>query len=113
VLPIEVAALFEPDLIFAVSVGPSLYDEPADRRAAIPPLVRTHGNVLRIMMAAQTEREVERWTRNGRPDGEARVVVVRPAVESEATFAVDRVAHYVEEGYRSAMRALTNPEANG
>ncbi len=108
VLPLDVAALFEPELLFAVNVGPSLYEEPADRKAALPPLVRTHGNALRIMMAAQIEREIARWTgeaasRNGGP----RVVIVRPVMEGEATFAVDRVGYYVEEGYRAAVRALS------
>jgi len=31
---------------------------------------------------------------------------VRPAVQAETTFALDKAPLYVEEGYRAAMRAL-------
>jgi NTE family protein len=107
VLPIDVAAQFDPDLIFAVSVGPSFYDEPAEQPGPVPPLVRSHGSVLRVMMAAQTEETLSRWQAHTR-DGGAKpgLVVVRPVMEAEATFATQNVVHYVEEGYRAGMVAL-------
>ncbi|MDH3495588.1 MAG: patatin-like phospholipase family protein [Gemmatimonadota bacterium] len=102
VLPLDVAAGFEPDLIYAVSVGPSRSELPAEGRATLPPLVRRHGEVLRVMMAAQTEELLARWADRPHPE----LVVVQPPVQAETTFAVDRVAGYVEEGYRTAMRVL-------
>jgi len=102
VLPIDVAGSFDPDLIVAVNVGPSLHDETSGRAAALPPLVRHHGEVLRVMMAAQTELEIERW--RGRSD----VVLVQPVTEAEATFALESVGQYVGDGYRAAVRALVD-----
>ncbi len=102
VLPIDVAARFEPDLIFAVDVGPGFDELPAERHSPIPPLVRLHGEVLRVMMAAQTKATLAAWSGRSEP----RVVVVRPAVRAETTFALERTPLYVEEGYRAAVRAL-------
>jgi NTE family protein len=104
VLPIDVAARFGPDLIFAVDVGPGFDELPAERHAPIPPLVRLHGEVLRVMMAAQTQASLTSWTGRTAP----RVIVVRPAVQAETTFALDKAPMYVEEGYRSAVRALAD-----
>ena len=104
VLPIDVAARFQPDLIFAVDVGPGFDELPAERRSPIPPLVRLHGEVLRVMMAAQTQTTLAAWTGRGEP----RVIVVRPAVQAETTFALDKAPLYVEEGYRAAVRALAD-----
>lgn len=102
VLPIDIAARFQPDLIFAVDVGPGFDELPAERRAPLPPLVRLHGEVLRVMMAAQTKATLALWAGRTEP----RVIVVRPAVQAETTFALDKAPMYVEEGYRTAVRAL-------
>jgi NTE family protein len=104
VLPLDVAARFNPDLLFAVDVGPAWREMPADRRMHVPPLVRRSGQVQRVMMAAQTEATVERWT--GRPGGRPELLLVRPDVRAETTFRLDLVVPYVEEGYRAAEAVL-------
>lgn len=105
VLPLDVAAAFAPDLIFAVDVGPSWREAPSDYRAKIPAMVRRSGQVQRVMMAAQTETQLERW--RARPPGaRPRLVVVQPPVKAETTFRLDLVAEYDAAGYRTAKAAL-------
>src|SRR5205807_7682742 len=87
VLPLEAAAEIPADLVLAVSVGPG-FDEvlpPGVRPAVIPALIRAHGESERIMMAAQTERQIAGW-----PATAPRLVVVRPVRGKEATFAVEQ-----------------------
>lgn len=98
-LPLNVVAAEEADLVFAVYVGPS-FVEVGVKRDKEPTLLAAHNNAMRIMMAAQAEAEAARWS------GRAPLVLVRPPVEAEATFAVDRAVRYVERGYRGAVRAL-------
>ncbi len=102
VLPLELARRIPADLVVAVHVGPG-FDEvlPPDRRTAIPALIRAHGEAERIMMAAQAERAIVEWPRDA-----AKLVVVRPVAEREATFAVGEMDRYLEAGYREAKRAL-------
>ncbi len=113
VLPIDVARQFDPDLIVAVSVGPSFNAEPAERTAALPPMLRTLGSALGVMMAAQTEAVLESWRASaatGRNSGAQRrppLLLVQPVVDAETTFAVEKVVHYVEEGYRATVRELS------
>lgn len=101
VLPLHVAERFDPTLVFAVSVGPSL-------ERVSPPgfgsegIVGAHRRALRIMMAVQTTQAIARWHR----DPPAELVLVRPNLEGSGTFAVDQVVEYVEDGYRAAHRAL-------
>jgi NTE family protein len=102
VLPLETATRFAPDLVFAVHVGPSFDEQPAERRARLPPLVRRHGQAQRVMMAVQAEAALARWRRDERTE----LVLVLPRVRAETTFAVEMVVPYVEEGYRAAVRAL-------
>ncbi len=101
VLPLDVAVRFNPELLFAVEVGPSLSAEPAEKPERLPPLVRAHGQAIGILMAAQTERIIARWK-----PGPVPLVLVRPKRESEVTFAVDHVVRYVEIGYREANVVL-------
>ena len=101
------------DLFVAVNVGPgfdergpsSNGDQPqppdAPVPARIPRVVRTHGEAMRIMMAAQAERTLADWPKDG-----PRLIYVRPVAEREATFAVERVQEYVEMGYRATKKAL-------
>jgi len=101
VLPIDVAAEFEPDVVVGVSVGPSLYERPAENAPRTPPLIQAHSDTTRVMMAAQTQEMLERWKSSTTP-----LVFVQPVIEADATFAVDNVARYVELGYRATHRAL-------
>jgi hypothetical protein len=64
-------------------------------------MVRAHSAALRILMAAQVEHEITRWRKRGTP-----MVLVRPERQQQATFALDSVVTYVEEGYRAASREL-------
>jgi NTE family protein len=103
VLPLAVARRIPADLVVAVDVGPG-FDEPpppGDRKAAVPPLVRAHGEAIRVMMAAQTERAIADWPKEG-----PRLVVVRAVAEREATFAVGAGERYLKAGYEATQRAL-------
>src|SRR3989454_11981211 len=52
VLGLDAARRVPADLVVAVDVGPG-FDEPRpEKRAAIPPLVRAHGEAVRVLMAA-------------------------------------------------------------
>jgi NTE family protein len=104
VLPLGPARSIPADLVVAVNVGPG-FDEvlppsPAPSRL-IPPLIRAHGEAIRIMMADQAERAVADWPKEG-----PRLVYVRAVNEREATFAVDRLQDYVEAGYQATKKAL-------
>ena len=102
VLPLEPARALAADLVVAVNVGPG-FDEvvPPVRPTAIPAMIRAHGEAERIMMAVQAERAVADWPKDG-----PRLVYVRPVAEREATFAVERLAQYVEAGYQATKKAL-------
>jgi NTE family protein len=105
VVGLDVAACIPADLVIAVHVGPG-FDEPPPppstaRHRLPPPLLRAHGEAIRVMMAAQVDRMIREW-----PEQAARLVVVRPVAEREATFAVDELGRYVEAGYRETKRAL-------
>ena len=101
VLPLDVARRIPADLVVAIDVGPGFDEPPADRKAAVPPLVRAHGEAIRVMMAAQTERAVAAW-----PKDAPRLVVVRAVAEREATFQTGRGEQYLEAGYRRTRDAL-------
>lgn len=104
VLPLEPARAIPADLVVAVNVGPGFDEEdapPAVLRRLPPPLIRAHGEAIRVMMAAQAERAVADWPKDG-----PRLVYVRAVAEREATFAVDRLEQYVEAGYQATKKAI-------
>jgi NTE family protein len=103
VLPLDVARRIPADLVVAIDVGPGFDEPPADHKAAVPPLVRAHGEAIRVMMAAQTERAIAAW-----PKEAARLVVVRAVAEREATFAVGAGERYLKAGYQATKRALVD-----
>ncbi len=102
VLGLEPASQIPADLVVAVHVGPG-FDEPLPRPATgFPPaLVRAHGEAIRIMMAAQVDRLIADWPRD-----RARLLVVRPVAEREATFAVGAAERYLQAGYDATKRCL-------
>jgi NTE family protein len=104
VLGLEAARALQADLVVAVHVGPG-FDEPppapGGRDGMLPPLLRAHGEALRIMMAAQVERQIAAWPADAPP-----LLLVRPVAEREATFATGQAAEYVEAGYRATRSAL-------
>jgi NTE family protein len=101
VVPLEAARAIKADLVVAVDVGPGFDEAPGAKRASIPPLIRAHGEAIRVMMAAQAERAVAAW-----PKDAPRLVYVRAVAEREATFAVDRLEQYVEAGYQATKKAI-------
>lgn len=101
VLPLDVAARFDPDLLYAVHVGPWLLDDPPERPNAAPPLLEAYNRATRVLMAAQTEALLARWRNGAIP-----FVFVKPAATQQATFRVEAAADYVAEGYRAAVRTL-------
>jgi NTE family protein len=103
VLPLEPAADLEVDLVLAVDVGPGFDQPPPEAAQRIPALIRAHDDATGILMAANSESQLALWRREpGRPP----LVYVRPRVERHATFRVDRVREYANEGRRAAREAL-------
>lgn len=109
VLPLEAAARLaarargpaEP--IVAIDVGPGLDTAPGEA-APVPPVVRAHDEAVGILMAAHTAALVARW--RAEPARPA-LVYVRPRVERNATFQVDRMTRYAEDGYQATRSHLT------
>ncbi len=64
-------------------------------------MIRAHGEAIRVMMAAQTERAIAAWPKEG-----PRLIVVRAVAEREATFAVGEGERYLRAGYDATKRAL-------
>jgi NTE family protein len=102
VVPLQVAAGLPADLVVAVDVGPG-FDEaaPPGVQSPVPPLIRAHGEAVRIMMAAQSERAIAAW-----PTDAARLVVVRAVAEREVTFAVGQAQRHFDAGYRVTKQAM-------
>jgi NTE family protein len=99
VLPLDIAFGFDPDLVVAVSIGPTRLGETGSRDAKS--LLHAHNRSVRLQMAVQTEREIQRWS-----DAETPFVLVRPRRNAHATFALADVVSYVEEGYRATTQEL-------
>jgi len=103
VLPLEAAGRVVTEPVVAVDVGPGLDTPPGDAAPA-PPVVRAHDEALGTVMAAHTAALLRAWRSDpGRPP----LVYVRPWVERNATFQVDRMRRYAEDGYRATRDALS------
>jgi NTE family protein len=108
-LPLEVAARLARETVVAVDVGPG-FDQlspQSENRAtafgALPPLVRAHDDAVGALMANATAAQLALWRADSaRPP----LVYVRPRVEPNATFRVDRIRRYAEDGYRATLDAL-------
>jgi NTE family protein len=102
VLPLETAARLGSEPVVAVDVGPG-FEPAAGAPPAQPALVQAHDEAVGILMAAHTEAQLARWRAEpGRPP----LTYVRPALERYATFRVDRMREYAEQGYRAARDAV-------
>jgi NTE family protein len=102
VLPLEVAARVATGPVIAVDVGPG-FDTPAGAAAAVPSVVRAHDESVGTLMAALTAAQLALWRAEpGRPP----LTYVRPRVERDATFQVERVRRYEEDGYQAMRTAL-------
>ena len=70
----------------------------------MPPIVRAHDEAVGTLMAAQTAAQLSIWRAEpSRPS----LAYVRPRVERNATFQVDRVRRYAEDGYEATRAHLT------
>lgn len=103
VVPLEPAAELEVDLVLAVDVGPGFDLPPAGESPRIPAMVRAHDDAVGILMAANSESQLALWRADPRRPP---LVYVRPRVERDATFRVDRVREYANEGRRATREAL-------
>jgi NTE family protein len=103
VVPLEPAAELDVDLVLAVDVGPG-FDLPASTEGVrVPAMVRAHDDAVGILMAANSESQLALWRADpSRPP----LVYVRPRTERNATFRVERVREYANEGRRAAREAL-------
>ncbi len=103
VLPLEAAARVAVEPVVAVDVGPGLDTPPGDA-PRVPPVVRAHDEAMGALMAAHTAALLEVWRADPqRP----RLLYVRPAVERNSTFQVDRMRQYAEDGYEAMRSHLT------
>jgi predicted acylesterase/phospholipase RssA len=105
VLPLEAASRLCREPVVAVDVGPGFdMAAPGPAAAPAPPLVRAHDDALSTLMAANTAAQLALWRADaGRPP----LLYVRPRVERNATFRVDRIRQYADDGYRAARAVLT------
>jgi NTE family protein len=103
VVPLEPAASLEVEVVIAVDVGPGFDLSTPTELSRVPPMVRAHDDAVGILMAANTLSQLALWqTDAGRPP----LVYVRPKVERNATFRLDRVREYAHEGRRATREAL-------
>ena len=103
VVPLEPAAELDVELVLAVDVGPG-FDRPAPAETArVPAMVRAHDDAVGILMAANSENQLALWRADPRRPP---LVYVRPRTERNATFRVDRVREYANEGRRATREAL-------
>ncbi|HEU5305341.1 MAG TPA: patatin-like phospholipase family protein [Gemmatimonadales bacterium] len=103
VLPLEPAAELEVELVVAVDVGPGFDVPPSAELPRVPSMVRAHDEAVGILMATNSESQLALWRSDpSRPP----LVYVRPRTDREATFRVDRVREYANEGRRATREAL-------
>jgi NTE family protein len=109
-LPLDVAARLARETVVAVDVGPGFdaADTGPEGRAdsllrAVPPVVRAHDDAVGALMANATAAQLALWRADAaRPP----LVYVRPWVERSATFRLDRISRFAEDGYRATRDAL-------
>ncbi len=103
VVPLEPAAELDVELVLAVDVGPGFDLPPPAGPSRLPPLLRAHDDAVGILMAANSETQLALWRADPRRPP---LVYVRPRIERDATFRVDRTREYATEGRRATREAL-------
>jgi predicted acylesterase/phospholipase RssA len=103
VLPLEAAARVAAEPVVAVDVGPGLEVLPG-APAPAPPVVRAHDEAVAALMAAHTAAQLAAW--HASPDRPA-LTYIRPQIERNATFQVERMRRYAEDGYQAVRVHLT------
>ncbi len=103
VLPLEIAAHLDNEPVVAVDVGPGFEVVAEAIPTRGPRLVQAHDEAVGTLMAAHTQEQLARWRAEaGRPP----LTYVRPAIERYATFRVERMQDYAEQGYRATREAI-------
>jgi NTE family protein len=103
VVPLDVAARFAGEPVVAIDVGPGFEREGDGDPNWVPPMVRAHEDALGILMAAHTAAQVALWRcEPGRPP----LIYVRPRVDRRATFRVEHVRRYAQDGYQATRAVL-------
>jgi NTE family protein len=102
VLPLEAAARVVTGPVIAVDVGPG-FDTPPGAAAAVPAVVRAHDESVGTLMAAHTATQLALW--RAQPERPP-LTYIRPRVERNATFQVERMRRYAEDGYLATRAAL-------
>ncbi len=104
VLPLEAASRLCREPVVAVDVGPGFDLAAPGPAAPAPPLRPAPADALWALMAANTAAQLALWRADaGRPS----LLYVRPRVERNATFRVDRIRQYADDGYGAARDVLT------
>ena len=103
VLPLEAAAQVGTDPVIAIDVGPGFEVLPGEP-AAVPPVVRAHDEAVGTLMAAHTAAQVAAW---GASAGRPPLAYIRPRTERNATFQVERMRRYADDGYQAVRAHLT------
>jgi len=107
VLPLDVAAQFETDLVVAVDVGPGFDEPPPKQRVRAPGLLLAHDMGEGALMAQQAQDALARWRMTpGRP----RLIHVRPPLPRRATFAAELFAEFEQAGYDTMRAALAQEQ---
>ncbi len=92
-----------PDLAVAVDIGPGFDEAEVTGAPGRPPLIQQHDLASGVLMAEVTRAQLALWrVTPGRPP----LLYVRPPVERHATFRLERVPIYADEGYRATRAAL-------
>jgi NTE family protein len=103
VLPLEPAARLASEPVVAVDVGPGFERDGTGEPSWVPPVVRAHEDALGILMAAHTAAQVALWRAEAnRPP----LIYVRPRVDRRATFRVEHVRRYAEDGYQATRATM-------
>jgi NTE family protein len=110
VLPLDVAAQFEADLVVAVDVGPGFDEPPPKQRARAPGLLLAHDLGEGVLMAQQAQDALARWRLT---PGRARLIHVRPPLPRRATFAAELFSEFEQAGYETTRAALAQEQTHG
>ncbi|MDP9244462.1 MAG: patatin-like phospholipase family protein [Chloroflexota bacterium] len=109
VLPLEAASRLAAEPVVAVDVGPGFDTAPASEPAQGPPVLRAHDEAVGTLMAAHSASQLARWRTDGAMPP---LLYVRPRVERNATFRVERMRQYAADGHEATRDALAGWRAN-
>ena len=109
VLPLEAASRLAAEPVVAIDVGPGFDAAPVSEPPQVPPVLRAHDEAVGTLMAAHTASQLARWRADAAMPP---LLYVRPRVERNATFRVERMRQYAKDGHEAARDALARWRAN-